>query len=256
MYKEQVLITGGSKGIGLGLAKCFLNAGCRVLITGRDLKKLEQAAIAIPGLEIYQNDISEPVEREALAIHIRKVMPGITYLINNAGMQRRIPLVEDNAPWAERQMEIDTLLSGPIHLNHLLIPVLLKAGKHSTLINVTSGGAYVPQVFAPVYSACKAALHHYTLILRHALSQTSCRVVELIPPAVRTELAGPGQSHGATIEDFCKSIFADLKQPGKLDIGYAQTTDLKTQLSGRLVEELMKASAARFPVATYMDCDE
>lgn len=250
--EEQVVITGGCEGIiGRGLAELFLKAGCRVLVTGRSLRKLELAALEVPGLEIYQNDISKPEEREALATYIRNIMPEMTYLINNAGIQRRVSLTEDNASWSERQAEIDTLLSAPIHLNHLLIPILLDSGKSSTLINVTSGGAYIPQVFAPIYSSCKAALHHYTLILRQALSETLCRVVEIIPPAVQTGLAGPGQNHGVTLDEFCNSVFTDLNQRDKLEIGYGQTADLYVQISGRPVEELLLASVARFPVGNY-----
>jgi len=89
-----------------------------------------------------------------------------------------------NATWIERQVEIDILLSGPVHLNHLLIPLLLAVNKKALIVNVTSGGAYIPQAFAPMYSACKAALHHYTMTLRHALSATQCKVAELIPPAI------------------------------------------------------------------------
>ena len=83
------------------------------------------------------------------------------------------------------------LVGGAVHLNHLLIPVMLSNEKPSLIVNVTSGGAYVPQPFAPIYGACKAALLSYTITLRHALRDTRLRVVELIPPAVATGLAGP-----------------------------------------------------------------
>jgi len=78
--------------------------------------------------------------------------------------------------WRMRQAEIDTLLAAPIHLTHLLIPLMLKHGRPGSIINVTSGGAFVPQVFAPIYSACKAALHSYTMTLRHALNRSSVKV--------------------------------------------------------------------------------
>jgi len=160
---KQILITGGSSGIGLGLAERFLKDGARVIITGRDPEKL---AAVHPGLETFVNDISQIQQREALAIHIAKTMPGIDMLINNAGIQRRVALADDQALWPDRQNEIDILLAAPVHLNHLLLPLLLQESKTSTIVNVTSGGGYIPQVFAPLYSACKAALHHYTMSLR------------------------------------------------------------------------------------------
>jgi len=233
------------------LAEYYLKAGARVLVTGRDETRLKQVAAAHPGLEIFVNDISLPEARETIARHIQEIMPGLNVLINNAGIQRRIALADDQAPWAERQAEIDILLSAPVHLNHLLIPLLLQPGKSSTIVNVTSGGAFIPQVFAPVYSACKAALHHYTLTLRHALASTSCKVVELIPPAVQTKLAGPGLTHGVLLDEFCDAVFTELINNDKLEIGYAQTAGLVPQLSGKAVSELFEQSAARFPVNTY-----
>ncbi|NIG53674.1 SDR family oxidoreductase [Chitinophaga sp. Cy-1792] len=247
----QVLITGGSEGIGLGLASRFLQAGSRVLITGRNVDKLKAAAEKYPGLEIFVNDIGSSEQREVLAKYVQEVMPGINLLVNNAGIQRRIALASDNAPWNERQQEIDILLAAPIHLNHLLIPLLIANGKASTIVNVTSGGAYVPQVFAPVYSACKAALHSYTMVLRHSLKETGCRVVELIPPAVQTSLAGAGQNHGAPLDEFCDTVFEKLINTDAGEIGYGPTDGLKVSLSGKSQEEMFEASAGRFPVAGY-----
>jgi uncharacterized oxidoreductase len=80
-------------------------------------------------------------------------------VINNAGVKRRVPLASDTAAWPERQAEIDILFSAPVHLNHLLIPLMLRSNKPGMIVNVTSGGAFIPQVFAPLYSASKAALH-------------------------------------------------------------------------------------------------
>lgn len=177
--EAKVLITGGSDGIGLGLASRLLNAGSTVLVTGRSHEKLEYAAEAFPGLITFVNDIGLAEERERLANHVRETLPGVNVVINNAGIQRRVSLADDHAPWAERQAEIDILLSAPVHLNHLLIPTILEHGKPGVIANVTSGGAYIPQPFAPLYSACKAALHSYTVNLRFSLAGTPCKVLEI-----------------------------------------------------------------------------
>ena len=124
LQQTQVLITGGSDGIGFGLAERFMRAGATVLVTGRNREKLDKAEAALPGLLTCQNDISDPMERDKLAAFASRELPGLNMLINNAGIQRRIALSVDNAPWSERQREIDTLLSGPVHLAHLLLPIL------------------------------------------------------------------------------------------------------------------------------------
>lgn len=249
----SVLITGGSEGIGLGLAARFLRAGSQVLITGRDPAKLARAAAAYPGLQTYVNDIGLPAQREELARYVHQTLPTLNVVLNNAGIQRRIALAADDAPWAERQQELDILLAAPIHLNHLLIPLLLQQPQASLIINVTSGGAYIPQVFAPLYSASKAALHSYTMTLRHALAGTRCQVVELIPPAVRTALAGPTASHGASLEEFCDTVFPHLLQLETTQVGFGPTAALLPQLSGQPVADLFQSSAARFSTTTYAD---
>ncbi|HEV2199961.1 MAG TPA: SDR family NAD(P)-dependent oxidoreductase [Bryobacteraceae bacterium] len=247
----SVLITGGSDGIGRGLAARYSAAGARVMVTGRTGEKLQRAARELPGLEIFANDISKPEEREKLAAHIRAVMPNLDLLINNAGIQRRIPLAADVALWSERQVEIDALFAGPVHLNSLLIPMMLGHGRPSLVVNVTSGGAYLPQPFAPVYSACKAALHSYTMNLRYALAGTSCRVVELIPPAVRTGLAGPNATHGVLLDEFCDSVFAAI-HAGDEEIGYGMTATDDFNEPKRLYRALFEKLSPRFPVKTYL----
>lgn len=251
LTQARVLITGGSEGIGYGLASLFKKAGSEVLITGRHLQKLELAAAALPGLKTFVNDIGDPTQREKLAVHIKTTMPGINIVVNNAGIQRRISLAQDTADWHTRQQEIDILLSGPIHLNQLLVPHLLAHGKPSLIINVTSGGAYIPQVFAPVYSACKAALHSYTMSLRHSLAGTSCKVVELIPPAVRTTLTDPTATHGITTETFCKAVFPNLIAEEATTVGFGPTEQLIPELSGQRITDLFEARSSRFPVTTY-----
>lgn len=250
LQQIQVLITGGSDGIGFGLAGRFMHAGATVLVTGRNREKLDKAAAALPGLLTLQNDISDPMEREKLAAFASQELPGLNMLINNAGIQRRVALAADNAPWPERQQEIDTLLSGPVHLTHLLLRLLLAPGKESVIVNVTSGGAYIPQVFAPVYSACKAAMHSFTVVLRYSLAHTGCRVVELVPPAVQTTL-GDATPHGAPLNDFCDTVFARLTTTEAESIGYGPTAHLDTVIAGQPIESLFRQSADRNPIPMY-----
>ena len=249
--KAAVLITGGGAGIGLGLATRYLAAGATVLITGRNAEKLARAAQDHPGLLTFVNDIGVPEEREALASHVRQEFPGLNILVNNAGIQRRVSLAEDQAPWSERQKEIDILLAGPVHLNHLLVPMMLAHGQASTIVDVTSGGAYVPQPFAPVYSACKAAMHSYTANLRFALAGTNCRVVEVIPPAVNTALAGPGATLGVPLDDFCDTVFGALTTSDAKEIGYGMTANDAFDAPKALYREMFQAFSGRFPVQTY-----
>lgn len=246
-----VLITGGSQGIGLELAERYLAIGARVLVTGRSADSLERAAALAPGLETAVGDIGVASAREALAEYVSSAMPNLDLVVNNAGIQRRVSLAADTAPWAERGREIDVLLGGPIHLNHLLIPGMLAHGRPAVIVNVTSGGAFVPQPFAPIYSAAKAALHSYTVNLRFALQSTGIKVVELIPPAVATRLSGLDNPHGVAVEDFVDAAFAGIAAGDRV-VGYGRTGGAEFGARLRAEHETFVASAARFPVTTYV----
>lgn len=91
----NVLITGGSEGIGRALAARHLAAGSKVLITGRAAQKLEKAQREMPGILTFVNDISSLEEREALARHVESYLPEVNVVINNAGIQRRVSLASD-----------------------------------------------------------------------------------------------------------------------------------------------------------------
>ena len=250
MTASSVLITGGSAGIGLGLARRYRAAGHRVMVTGRDADRLAAVADHVPGIETFVNDIGVPHERQRLADHVGHVMPDLDVLINNAGIQRRVGIASDRSEWTEAQHEIDVLLAAPVHLGRLLVPTMLAHGRPSVLVNVTSGGAFSPQPFAPLYSAAKAALHSYTVNQRHALKATSCRVVELIPPAVATALAGPGQAHGADPDEFCDTVFP-LLDGTRPEVGFGPTASPDFTERRAAEQRAFETTATRFPVPLY-----
>lgn len=121
--------------------------------------------------------------------------------------------------WGDYQPEIAINLEAPIHLSMLLLPQL--AGKvNATIINVTSGLAFTPLAFAPIYCATKAALHSFTMSLRHQVAPHGIEVVEVVPPAVQTDLGGVGlHTFGAPLDAFADSIFAGFER-GEKEIGF------------------------------------
>jgi uncharacterized oxidoreductase len=108
-------------------------------------------------------------------------------------------------------------LDGPIHLSSLFIPHLV-AQREPAIMNVSSGLAFTPLARVPVYSATKAALHSCTLSLRHQLAATAIRVVEIIPPAVRTNLGG-SHDFGVDLAEYTDSVIAQLAE-GRLETTY------------------------------------
>jgi len=186
---NTILVTGGATGIGLAIAKRFADLGNSVVVCGRRTDKLAEVSKASPNIQVIKCDITNPSDRAELVELINSSFPKLNMLINNAGIQRFIDLkkvTED--PTSSR--EIETNLTSQIQLSALFIPILSKQA-NSAIVNVTSGLGLVPMARFPIYSATKAALHSFTLSLRHQLKETTIKVFELIPPTVHdTELKG------------------------------------------------------------------
>lgn len=229
MKGNKVLITGGATGIGLALAQRFVAAGSQAIVIGRREEKLKEAAKRIPGLIAYASDVASPKERENLLSWVKKNHPDMNMLVNNAGIQRRFSL-EEPVDWKEAGLEIAINLDAPIHLSALFVPHL-KTQKNPAIFNVTSGLSFSPFSIMPVYCATKAALHSFTLSLRHQLRRSPIRVVEIIPPAVNTDLGGPGlHTFGANLDEFSDSVFAKIAA-GELEVsfGTAETRRLSSR---------------------------
>ena len=89
----------------------------------------------------------------------------------------------------------------------------------------------------PVYSATKAGLHSFTLSLRHQLRATSVEVLEIVPPAVDTDLRGPGlHTFGVNVEEFAESVFSDLLG-GSREVGFG-TSDIARNASRKDLDEI------------------
>lgn len=184
--KKTVLITGGTSGIGLELAKQLLQRGNTVIVTGRDQEKLDAAKQALPGVHTFKSDVSDPGEIAALHDKVLAQFPALDTLINNAGIMRNLNLNQDRS-LNDVTREIDINLSGPVRMVQQFLPHL-KTRKGALIVNVSSGVAFIPFPLSPVYCATKAAIHSFTQSLRVQLDGTGVTVIELAPPPVETPL--------------------------------------------------------------------
>ena len=186
LENRTVLITGGTSGIGLELAKQLLQRGSTVIVTGRDQEKLDAAKRALPGVHAFKSDVSDPAAITALHDSVLARFPALDTLINNAGIMRNLNLNQDR-DLNDVTREIEINLSGPVRMIQQFLPHL-KTREDALIVNVTSGLAFVPLPLSPVYSATKAALHSFTQSLRVQLDGTGVTVIELAPPGVETPL--------------------------------------------------------------------
>ncbi len=185
---NTILITGGGSGIGRGLAEALHKQGNQVIISGRRKGHLEQVAKANPGMKSIELDVEDPKSIAAVAKKVIADFPKLNVLINNAGIMKP-DFVENPVNHDDVTSIITTNLLGPIRMTSELIEHLKKQPS-ATVINVSSGLGFVPLAFTATYSATKAAIHSYSLSLRHRLKNTSVKVVEIAPPWVKTELMG------------------------------------------------------------------
>ncbi|PSR55695.1 short-chain dehydrogenase [Adhaeribacter arboris] len=233
---NTVLITGGASGIGLALAGRFLEAGSTVIVCGRREDKLQEAQQKHPELHTRVCDVAKEADRQDLFNWVTQSFPEVNVLLNNAGIQNRQPLVGNSQPWSFHQAEIVINLEAPLHLTLLFIPHLQQKAK-SYIINVTSGLAFAPLAQAAIYSATKAALHSFTLSLRRQLRDTTVKVLEIVPPAVQTDLGGAGlHTFGAPLNDFADGIMAGLAR-GEEEVGYG-TSEINRKASREQLNEI------------------
>ena len=192
---NTVLITGGATGIGFALAEAFVDAGNKVLICGRRRAKLEEAQQKLPNIQVRQCDLSKQAERESLFNWVKGQYQDLNILVNNAGIQRIIDFTQGASELLRGEDEVEVNFVVPVHLSAYFAPLLMDK-KEAAIVNVSSGLAFVPIATMPVYCATKAAVHMFSVSLRHQLKGTSVKVFEIVPPAVDTEL-GRGSSRDA-----------------------------------------------------------
>src|ERR1700739_5031680 len=219
--RNTFLITGGGSGIGKGLAEAFHALGNKVIIAGRRKHILVKTTSANPGMSSMELDIERPEAIQAFALQVTRDHPRLNVLINNAGIMSPENLKSPQNGLTDSEATITTNLLGPIRLTAALLPRLQKQPR-ATLMNVTSGLAFVPMAMTPTYCATKAAIHSYTQSLRYQLKDTAVEVLELVPPYVATELGGARQAtdpRAMPLAEFTAEVMEILKtQPEAKEI--------------------------------------
>jgi uncharacterized oxidoreductase len=187
LANNTILITGGTSGIGLELAKELFQLGNTVIVTGRDKEKLDQVKSKYSKIHVFQSDVGDLKAIEALFSTVINEFPGLNILVNNAGEMRRINLHDAGTTIYNIADEIEINLSGPIRMVQRFLPHLKKQ-KAAAIVNVTSGLSLIPFPISPVYGATKSGLRSYTKSLRVQLKDTNIKVFELVAPGAKTPL--------------------------------------------------------------------
>jgi uncharacterized oxidoreductase len=249
---RTILITGGSAGIGLAFALKFLELGNEVIVTGRRQAVLDAVKAQHPKLHTIQSDSGDPEQIAALAARVKRDFPKLDVLMNNAGVGVAKNLKASVDDLAGLMTEVEINLGGVVRTTSALIGVL--TANRGTVINVSSALAFVPVPAMPIYSATKAAVHSYTQSLRFQVEDSAVEVIELMPPAVRTDMTSEfGEAGISTIttDELVRQTVAGLRA-GREEIRPGQSNLLalmRRVAPGFINRQLWKASKALVPAA-------
>ncbi len=254
LRQRTILITGGTSGIGLELARQLLVRGNTVIVTGRDAQRIDEARRRLPGLHALASDVADASAIATLHAEVTARFPALDVLVNNAGIMRNLDLAHPRAP-ADVTREIDVNLRGPLQMIQHFLPHLQSRGE-AAIVNVSSGLAFVPLAISPVYSAAKAALHAYTRALRVQLAGTGVQVFEIAPPPVETALmraefeAELKGSTGMAVEELARAAIAGVERGrGEIRPGLANVLKAMSRIAPefmfRQMNRMMTPKASR-----------
>ena len=224
---RTILITGGSAGIGLAFAVKFAGLGNQVIVTGRRQAVLDEAKARHPGLHTIRSDVAEPAQIAALASRVKAEFPRLDVLMNNAGISHYKNLKAPASDLAGLMAEMNVNVGGVVRMTSAFIDIL--TANRGTVINISSALAFVPLPCIPIYCATKAAIHSYTQSLRFQLEETGVEVIEILPPAVKTDMTAElAEGDGITLIDLAELVklsFASLRA-GTVEILPGQSRQL------------------------------
>jgi len=190
---KTALVTGGSRGIGLMIARGLLEAGASVIVSSRkaaDLEATAQQLAAAGDCRAVQGDVSTPDGAAALAAATRERFPRLDILINNAGVTWGAPLEEFPGSGWDRTSH--TNVEGVFHLTVALLPALraaADAAHPARVVNIGSiDGLRAPELENYSYSASKAAVHMLTRHLAKRLASEHITVNAIAPGPFRSKM--------------------------------------------------------------------
>ncbi|MDQ6903947.1 MAG: SDR family NAD(P)-dependent oxidoreductase [Bacteroidota bacterium] len=231
LSNNKILITGGASGIGLGLTERFIREGNTVIICGRREALLKEISEKLPSVITKVCDLSNEADRIELYNWVAENHSDLNVLVNNAGIQNWMS-ISDSDFYQKANNEITTNILAPIHLTTLFINLQ----SLNTIINVTSGLAFVPFSKVPVYCGTKAFFRSFTLSLRHILKSENIEVIEMIPPALNTDLGGKGlHDIHPSVSDFAASVFQQIKE-GKTELTFG-TSEARAKANNEAINE-------------------
>jgi short-subunit dehydrogenase involved in D-alanine esterification of teichoic acids len=209
---NTIFIPGSTSGIGLALATALQARGNTVIVGGRRTEELRKITTRYPDLGAVTIDTTDPASIRTAANRVIADHPDLNVVIAMAGIMRIEDWHHPESFLDTAEATIETNVLGPIRLIAAFIEHLQRQSD-STIVTVSSGLAFAPLRVTPSYNASKAAIHMLSESLRLQWADTSVKVVELVPPPVRTQLV-PGHDAneaGMPLDAFIDEVMALLE---------------------------------------------
>ena len=232
---KLILLTGGTDGIGLQLARQLKAKGATVITSGRNPDRV--ASAQAEGFEVIAVDLSTQAGVDALISGVGE--REIDILVNNAGAGSDHDFREAKPDLPDNDASIFLNLNAPIHLITRLMP-MLRSRPEAMIVNVTSGLAIAPNAGGAVYCATKAGLRSYTQSLRAQLAGTNVHVLETLPPVVETKMTA-GRTNKKMPAADCASAFVRAMESNvaQADVGMVKILTTVYSISPALARRIM-----------------
>lgn len=204
---KRVLVTAGASGIGLAIARGYIEAGARVLICDIDEKSLRDAQASLPGLMIAVADVADEQGVEKLFGEVDAKLGGLDVLINNAGIAGPTGTVE-NLSLADWNRTLAVNITGQFLCARQAVP-RLRRGKNSSMINLSSAAGHLGFPGRSAYAASKWAVVGFTKSLALELAAEGIRVNAILPgavdgPRIRAVIAAKAESTGKPLDEVAR----------------------------------------------------
>ncbi len=191
---RSAIVTGANQGLGRAIATAFVDAGASVLLVARtdDLLAEVESDLARrkrdPGQVVARlpADVSRPEACAGVVRRAREALPGLTVLVNNAGIYGPMGRVEDN-DWEAWTLAVGVNLYGTVLMSRAVLPHFRKQG-YGKIINLSGGGATAPLPRMSAYAASKAAVVRFTETLAEEARDARVDVNAIAPGALNTRL--------------------------------------------------------------------
>jgi serine 3-dehydrogenase len=241
---KTALVTGATAGIGHACARAFVEAGWRVVATGRRAERLEELVGELGADRVHPCvfDVRDENARDAALAALPDSYARIDCLVNNAGLALGTARAQE-ADLDQWRTMIDTNVTALVSLTHKLLPALIAS--RASIVNLSSVAATYPYSGGNVYGGTKAFVRQFSLGLRSDLAGTGVRVTSIEPGMVETEftLVRTGGNQQAsdklyagvnplTAEDIAGTVLWVATQPPHVNINTLELMPVNQSFAG------------------------